>query len=122
MSRSPDSGQAEPLAALVALFAVCLGVSLYAGVLDVPTSAPDLPVERALDRTHDRLHNGSAGDPSRLSVPPSRHGVNATLSAAGSHWSAGPVPPHDGARASRPVAVHLGPGRVAAGRLRVVMW
>lgn len=122
MSRSPDRAQAEPLAALVALFAVCVALSLYAGALDVRAPGDDPPVRGALDATYDRLRNGSAAVPSRLSLPPSRYAVNVTLSAAGNDWSVGPVPPRGTSRASRPVAVRLGPGRVAAGRLRVAVW
>ena len=40
---SPDKGQTEPLAALVAAFALGVGLSLYVGVLD--STLPSLTVE-----------------------------------------------------------------------------
>lgn len=124
MSRSWGRAQVEPLAALVALFAVCGAVSVYAGTLDARLGTHDHPpVEEALDRTRERLWNDTAADSGRLvAVSPDGYRLNATLTAGERRWTAGQAPPADAARASEPVAVRLGPARVAAGRLRVVVW
>ena len=120
-------GQTEPLAALVALFAVCAGVSLYATALggSIPTADRDLSAP-TLDRVHDAGSRAGVVHPRTLSTAvdagPDGRGVNATLSADGRRWSVGPTPPARADRASRTVSVRLGPGRIAPGRLTVRVW
>lgn len=132
-SESParDRAQAEPTVALAAVFAVALGVSVYAGVLAgaLPDADRDL-AEPTLRRLHERVTSGGVADPARLrtaaaSAGPSGYELNATLGVDGRRWSVGPNPPEtadaaDGA--SRPVSVRLGPGRVRPGRLRAEVW
>lgn len=125
MSRSSGRGQVEPLPALVAVVAICLAVSLHAGVLDdrIAALAHDRPpVDRTLDRVHDRLWNGSAADPDRLAIPPIQGEANASLATATHRWTVGPTPPPDAARAARRTAVRLRPGVTQPARLRVVVW
>jgi hypothetical protein len=125
MSRSSGRGQVEPLAALVAVVAVCAAVSLHAGVLDarIDALADNGPSpERTLDRVHDRMWNGSTVDPGRLTLPTVDVQANASLATANRRWTVGPAPPSDAARAARPTAVRLGPGRVEPARIRVVVW
>ncbi|MFC4358751.1 hypothetical protein ACFO0N_12440 [Halobium salinum] len=135
-----DRAQAEPTVALAAVFAVAVGVSLYAGVLGdvVPDRERDLS-EPTLRRVFDRVTAGGVASPPRLSealagdpesgrggsqVGPSGYGVNATLRAGGERWSAGPTPPPgaDPDVTSRSVSVRLDPGTVRAGRLVVRVW
>lgn len=120
-------GQVEPLAALAALFAVCVGLSTYALVVadagrptDRDLAGPTLSaVEDAvtvrgivhptrLDRGHDRGPSGVR--------------LNATIATDDRRWTAGPSPTARGDRAARRVSVRLGPGRVRVGRLGVVVW
>lgn len=125
MSRSSDRGQVEPLPALIAVAMVCGAVSLHAGVLDgriAGLAREQPPVDRTLDRVHDRLWNGSAADPTRLAIPPIAGRTNATLTTATRRWTVGPAPPPDAARAARPTTVRLGPGVTEPARLRVVVW
>ncbi len=125
MSPSSGRGQVEPLPALVAVVAVCAAVGLHAGVLDdrIAALAGDRPpVERTLDRVHDRLWNGTAADPDRLSVPPVDGRVNVSLTTGSRRWTVGPAPPPDAPRAARRTSVRLRPGVAAPGRLRVVVW
>jgi hypothetical protein len=122
-------GQVEPLAALAALFAVCVGLSTYAVVLteagarvqperDVATptlaAVHDAVTERGVVHP-DRLRRALVHDPTgwRLAV---------VLHTSDRRWAVGPSWPSAAERAERPVSVRLGPGRVSAGRLRVVVW
>ena len=120
-------GQTEPLAALVALFAVCAGVSLYATVLGgaLPVADRDLS-DPTLERVRDAATRAGVVRPDALSTAvdagPDGYGVNATLSAADRRWSEGPPVPARADRASRSVSVHLDPGRIAPGHLTVRVW
>lgn len=126
MSRSSDRAQVEPLPALVAVGAVCLGLSLYAGVLVdrlPPSPGPDADV--ALDVVHDHAAEDGVLDPDRLSTAPTPDGRsrNVTLVVQDRRWTVGPSPTAGrGDRARQTASVRLGPGRVRPGRLRVVVW
>jgi hypothetical protein len=117
----------EPLAALAALFAVCVGLSAYAVVL----ADAGEPTERelaapTLETVDDAVTSRGTVRPTRLGRvtehAPSGGRLNVTLVAGERHWTVGPRPAVDGDRASRRVSVRLGPGRVRVGRLRVVVW
>lgn len=119
--------QVEPLAALAALFAVCVGLSLYTVVLvDV-----DRPVDRdlagpTLTAVEDAVSHRGVVLPTRLDRAvdhaPSGRALNVTLATADRRWTVGPSPGPDGDHASRVVSVRVGPGRIRAGTLRVVVW
>jgi hypothetical protein len=116
----------EPLAALVALSAVCAGVALYADALaaSVPESDRDL-APPVLSSVHDRVAEEGVVSPSRFENASTTPAVrtNLTLRAAGRTWTVGPAPPPGRTdAASRSASVRLGPGRVAAGRLRAEVW
>lgn len=119
--------QVEPLAALAALFAVCVGLSVYAAVLadaGAPTER-DL-AEPTLETVDDAVTDRGAVQPARLgrvtAHAPSGGHLNVTVTAGDRRWTVGPRPAVDGDRAGRRVSVRLGPGRVRVGRLRVVVW
>lgn len=124
----PTRAQVEPLAALAAVFAVCVGLALYAGVLSsaTPETSRDLAAP-TLDRVHDRLSTGGVAVPERLdaaqSAGPDGYDLNVSLTADDRRWAVGPTPPGTAAdAASRSAGIRVTPGRVAPGRLRVVVW
>lgn len=129
MSRSWDeSGQVEPLAALAAVFAVCVGVSLYAGALDgalVESADPDR-ADHALDAVERNLSTLGVVYPRRLgsvlAVAPSGYRMNVTLVTDDRRWSVGTAPPTTAQAATRRVSVRSAPARLRPGRLRVVLW
>lgn len=128
-------GQASPTAALVAVATIGIGLTLYATVLAGVAPSPDHEVaEPTLDRVSDAVTSADVADPERLdaaaAVGPAGYELQVSLRADGRTWTAGAVPPnpngaglHTGTEtATRRVAVRTGPGSVAAGRLRVVVW
>ena len=128
-ARRSDRAQASPIAALVALFAVCAGVSLYATVIDgsIPAADGRNVAESTLDRVHDVVNNGGVVDPEPLSDAeesgPDGRRLNVTLTTDTREWSVGPpIPTRATDRASRLVSVRLAPGRVEPGRLSAVVW
>lgn len=130
MSRSSvRKGQVEPTAALVALLAVCAGVTTYATALGAAVPPVDRDVARpTLDRVVDSLSTGGVVHPTRAGrakrVGPSGYRLNVSVAAAGRRWTAGPTPPEAGRTdaAARPTSVRLGPGRIRPGRVRVEVW
>lgn len=124
MSRSSAKGQTEPLAALVAVAAVCLALSLYAGLIDdrLPTRAgPD--AESALERVVDDVAPDGIATPNRLdAVDEPRAQCNISLAVANRSWTVGPAPPQEANTARRPVPIQRDLGQVAVGRLRVSVW
>lgn len=128
MSRSSDRAATEPLAALVAVFAVTAGLALYAGVLDETLTgvAGDRDVATpTADAVERRMTTGGVVDPGRvpdsLAAIPSGYEGNVTLRAE-RQWSAGPTPPAGADTDTRTVSVALGPATVRRGRLTVVVW
>ncbi len=121
-------GQVEPFAALAAVFAVGLAVSLYATVLsdvDLGGSA-DGTAETTLNEVHRNVSEGNVVVPGKMeqapTVPPTGYDANVTLTVGEETWRAGPVPPESASSASRQVSVRLAPGNVRPGRLTVVIW
>jgi hypothetical protein len=124
MSRSSARGQTEPLAALVAVAAVCLALSLYAGLVAERLPRPAGPdAEPVLERAVDDIAPDGVAAPERLdAIDESRPRRNVSLAVANDSWTVGPTPPPDANTARRPVPVKRAPGRVIAGRLRVSVW
>ncbi|WP_318566848.1 DUF7285 family protein [Salinigranum marinum] len=119
--------QVEPLAALAALFAVCVGLSVYALVLADAGRPTDRGLaEPALAAVDDAVSVSGVAHPARLDravdARPSGTRLNVTLTTDSRAWAVGPTPAVHGDRATRRVSVRLGPGRVRVGRLRVVVW
>ena len=123
MSRSSGRERASmPVAALVAVAAVGLGLSLYAGALDASLvrSEPDTgTAATAADRAVAELARDGVALPDRLdralAVLPADLRANLTLRADGRTWHAGPTPPADvragSAHASVAVSVRVAPAR-----------
>lgn len=128
MPRSSGRGQTEPLAAIVAVVAICLGLSLYVGVLDASLSgSDDRAVARpALDRAERAVAPDGVAGPDRLddarAAGPDGYRTNVTLSVGDRSWTAGP--PSNGSVdvAATRVGVRTGPGAVRAGTLEVAVW
>lgn len=128
MSRSSDRAATEPLAALVAVFAVSTGLALYAGVLD--DSLAEATGERNVagptaDAVERNLTTAGVVDPARvndsLDAIPSGYEGNVTLRAE-QRYTVGPTPPADADTDHRTVSVALGPATVRRGTLRVSVW
>ena len=134
MSRSSDRGGVEPLAALVAVFAVSIGLALYAGVLDdviTQTGSDRNLADPTADAVQQRLSTAGVVEPRRversLDAIPSGYAGNVTLRTdvrrrSGERWTAGPVPPEAADRTSRAVSVRNEPGTLRRGRLTVWVW
>ncbi|MFB6252264.1 MAG: hypothetical protein ABEI27_11390 [Halobellus sp.] len=124
--------QTTPVVALIALFAVCTGVSLYATTLDstMPTETDDALADPTLDRIHDVVSTGGVVDPVALigasDVAPDGYRVAVAVTTERGRWTNGRRPPRGERsgvdRATRPVSVASGEGDVIWGRLTVWVW
>ncbi|MFC7019963.1 MULTISPECIES: DUF7285 family protein [Haloarcula] len=128
MSRSSARGAVEPTAALVAVTAVALGLSLYAGVLDEAVADATGTRNRAAataDAVERHLAPAGIVSPGRLAsvreAIPSGYEGNVTLESA-QRWAVGPTPPPAADTATRVVSVRLGAGVIRRGRLTVRVW
>jgi hypothetical protein len=130
-TREGGRGQTTPIVALVALFAVCAGVSLYATTLvDVtPTGTGNALAEPTLERVYDAVSEGAVVSPVGLSraerVAPDGYRLAVAVTTDDGRWTNGLRPPSGTAgvdTAARPVAVATVDGRVRWGRLRVWVW
>lgn len=127
---SSARGQTEPLAALVAVFAIGVAVSTYAlGAQHALPTAGDRDrdvAEPTLRRVADSLTADGVVDPSRLNqslaAAPDGYALNVTVSVGNRTLTTGPTPPDGAERATRPVSVRLSPGWVRPGHLRVEVW
>lgn len=129
MSSSSARGQTEPLAALAAVFAVAIGLSLYAGVVDdALADPPDRDVaEPTLDRIERAIAPAGVAKPDRLDDAvadgPDGYRLNASIVADGRRWSVGPAPPAANVdSADTRLAVEVSAVDVEPGELRVVTW
>ena len=124
-------GQTTPLVALVALFAVCTGVSLYAtAVVDVtPTGTGNALAEPTLERVYDAASEGGVVSPVALPrtdrVAPDGYRVAVGIMTENGRWTTGTQRPSGSEgidTAARPVAVSTAESGVIWGRLRVWVW
>lgn len=125
MPRSSARGYVEPIAALAAVFALGVGLTMYAGTLADAGTGDDRQVARTvLDSLTQEAETLVVLRPGRLhaAAVPNGWSANLTLVSPAGRWTRGAAPPPDADRASRRVAVRLGPGRVRPGRLRVAVW
>lgn len=120
--------QVEPLAALVAVAAVCAGLGLYAGVLDSTLSddADRTTVSTVATAALDAVAPAGVAIPDRLGATldaaPDGYRLNVTLLSGSRRWTVGPEPPARSRTADRSTGVRLAPGAVRPGTLRVVLW
>jgi hypothetical protein len=130
MSPLSDKATTEPLAALVAVFAVTLGLALYAGVLNDAFGTLDDDRNIATptaDAVEQRLSSAGVVQPERLhnaldTVPANYHG-NATITATtGERWSRGREPPNSADTETRTVSVRVRPGTIRRGTLTTRVW
>lgn len=122
-----DRGQVEPLAALAALFAVCVGITTYAAVLADTGHVGDRDrAGPALAAVEDAVTVRGVVHPDRLERArdrgPSGMQLNVTVATERRRWTHGPPPGQQADRAVTAVSVRLGPGRLRTGRLRVAVW
>ncbi len=95
---SPDRAQTEPVAAIVAVFAVCLGLLLYTGILGsaMPGSERTL-APTTLSTVQRNVASNGIVHPDRLadgaSATPDGYRLNVTLSTGSRTWHEGPTPP-----------------------------
>ncbi len=120
-------GQVEPLAAISAVFAVCIGMSLAAGVfIDTAPTDQRSVVEPTLDRTSATLLSGGAVDPVALETmadpAPDGYQATVTIHTLESEWQQGPTPPSTAMTATRSISVRVAPGVKRPGTLQVAVW
>lgn len=128
MSRSSDRGAIEPIAALVAVFAVSVGLALYAGVVEDALATAGGTQNRAAptaDAVEGRLASAGVVHPERIEAAeqaiPAGYEGNVTLR-AGARWTTGPTPPPRADTAARLVSVRVGLGAIRRGSLSVRVW
>jgi hypothetical protein len=129
MSRSSARrGQVEPVAAIVAVFALGVGLTVYAGAVDdaLPGTEPRNVAQPTLSTVEDTVETAGVVQTDRLdrvaSAGPAGRRLNVTLTAGDRRWTRGPSAPESAQRASTRVSVGLGSGRVQSGRLTVRVW
>ena len=128
MSRSSGRAQTEPLAALVAVVAVGLGLSLYVGVIDTALPGPSdrAIAESAIERVESAVAPAGVARPVRIddgqTAGPEGYRTNVTLETTHRRWSSGPAAPRNADVATAHVGVRVGPSRIRTGRLRVRVW
>lgn len=123
-----ERAQTDPIAALAAVFAVCVGVTAFLGVHTA--AAPDRTDRDVAGPAAERAVEVASEDgvvvPERidgnLDVAPAGFGRNVSVVVGPDRWSTGSVPPATADRASRTVTVEIAPGRIEAGRLVVRVW
>lgn len=125
MSRSSARGYVEPLAALAAVFAVVVGLTVYAGGLEGVLRPGDRSIaESVLDDVATAAETRGVVEPAAVetAAPPAGWDANVTLATREGRITRGPTPPADADRATRRVSVRLAPGTVRPGRLVVEAW
>lgn len=125
MSRSSGRGYVEPLAALAAVFAVAVGLTVYVGGLQTALAPGDRSVaETVLDDivTEATTMGVLEAAAIRSAEPPAGWQANVTLATRDGRWTTGPTPPAAADSATRRVSVRLAPGTVRPGRLTVEAW
>lgn len=116
-----------PLPALVAVVAVGLGLSLYAGVLaGTLPQGTDRPARATLDAVESAVTTDGVARPDDLQRGPAAvpvgTDVNVSLTVGGRRWTVGPTPPREADRSSRRLPVRTAAGRIRAGTLAVEVW
>ncbi len=124
---SPDRAQTEPTAAIVAVFAVCVGLLAYTGILAdaMPESNRNLAPATLSEIRQTASSNGVVA-PERLATgtraKPDGYDLNVTLSTDSWTREEGPPVPTNADSAETLVSVRIAPGQIRPARLRVAMW
>ncbi len=129
MSSSSARGQTEPIAALIAVFALGIGLSLYVGVLDSTLSSftDDREIgPTAADRFLAEAESFGVVEPpiaeAATAASPDGYRLNATVRTSERNWAGGPPRAEHRACADRSISVRAAPGTVHSGRLEVCVW
>lgn len=128
MPRSSDRGQAEPIAALVAVVTVGLALGLYAGHLDasLPGSPDRALAESAVERVENAVAPAGVAKPSLLDAGqragPDGYRTNVTLTVGDDRWEAGPAAPTSADAETVRLGVRTSPATIRTGTLRVTVW
>ncbi|WP_254838875.1 DUF7285 family protein [Natronomonas marina] len=129
MSSSWGRAQTEPIAALAAVFALGVGLSLYAGAFDA--TAAELVTDRemaphAADRLVAETTTFGAVVPPLAehtdAASPRGYRLNASLRTDEGTWTEGRPRAPDPECVDRRVAVRVAPARVIPGLLEVCVW
>lgn len=120
-------GQTEPIAALVAVLAIGIGIGLYAGVAADQESEPaSTDAESTMERLAAAAIDDGVLDPVAAMQPweyvRPGEAANVTIRVGGSEYSAGPVPPAGADATRRPVTVRTGPGEGQPGLVLLEVW
>lgn len=130
MSRSSARrAQVEPVAAVVAVLALCLALAAYGAVGErvLPERGGSAPAAQVLDDAVGAATPAGSVvvSPTRLAggVAPAGYRVHVRLTAGERAWTAGASdPPPAAASAARRVPVRTAPGDVRPGELTVEVW
>jgi hypothetical protein len=130
--RGTSRAQTTPVVALIALFAVCTGLSLYATTLGAvtPDETENALAEPTLERVYDDASEGGVlspvGLPSAGPATPDDYRVAVAVTTPRGRWTNGRRPPESAGvavdHADRPVSVSMGDGDVVWGSLDVWVW
>lgn len=124
---SGDRGQTEPIAALVAVLAIAIGLGIYAGVAaDQSPGREEADAEATMQQLTAAAVADGVLDPA-IALDPKAYrrpgeAVNVTVRYDGRIRSAGPTPPPDADSASRPVTIRTDAGEQVPGRIAVEVW
>ena len=125
---SKRRAETEPLVAIVAVFAVAVGLVTYAGLLDtaLPASTERNLARPALQEAYAELAPAGVVEPKRLTTDtvdgPDGYRVRVTITTDRGDWNAGPSRQPKATIASRPVSVRVRAGVNRPGRLSVAVW
>ena len=120
--------ETEPLVAIIAVFAVAVGLTTYAGLhgATIPDATERDVASPTLQQAYAALAPAGIVGPDRLSLDaldgPEGYRIRISITTAGSEWHVGPDAPPEANIASRPVTVRVAPGTNQPGRLRVAVW
>lgn len=121
----------EPLVAIVAVFAVAVGLTTYAGLYDgaLPGETERDVASPTLQRAYAALAPAGVVEPDRLSLDtlaafdgPEGYRVRVSVTTGGDEWHVGPDAPHGADTAFRLVTVRVAPGVNRPGKLGVAVW
>lgn len=125
--RRDRRGQAEPIAAIVAVLAIGVGLALYAGVAaEQRPERSGSDAEATMERlTAEAMDDGvldaqAALEPDRYARP--GEAVNVTIQVGDGPRTAGPAPPADADAERRPITVRTDSGEQLPGVLILEVW